>query len=59
LGSDSGADRRLAERRDAWRYFCKTAGIGVAFTDLSTPDLAAIERDFEHAVSATPAASDL
>ena len=58
LGSDSSAERRLGERRDAWRYFCKTAGTDVVFNDLSAPDLAAIERDFEHAVSATPAASD-
>lgn len=56
--ADSVAPPRLAERRDAWRYFCQTIGIDAAFVDLSNPDLAAVERDLGSMLSApgaTPA----
>ncbi|MEP6607331.1 MAG: DUF2868 domain-containing protein [Burkholderiaceae bacterium] len=56
LGTQAGADGRLAERQNAWQYFCQTAGIDAAFVDLSKPDLVSIERDLER-VLATPTAS--
>lgn len=57
LGAQAGAEQRLAERRDTWRFFCQSLGIDVVFidltADLTAPDLAAIERDLEPALAAT------
>lgn len=46
LGADVSAEPRLAQRRDAWRYFCKAIGIDAAFADLRAPNLTEAERDF-------------
>ena len=56
LGLQAGADARLEERRNAWRYFCRALEFDAAFADLSGPDLVALQRDLER-VLATPVAS--
>jgi len=56
LGLQAGADARLEERRNAWRYFCRALELDTALADLSAPDLPALERDLER-VLAAPAAS--
>ena len=53
LGVQAGADARLEERRNAWRYFCRALALEAAFVDLSAPDLRALERDLEGAFAAT------
>jgi hypothetical protein len=53
LGVQAGADARLEERRNAWRYFCRALALEAAFVDLSAPDLRALERDLEGAFVAT------
>jgi hypothetical protein len=57
LGGQAGADTRLEERRNAWRYFCRTLELEAAFVDLSAPDLRALERDLEGAFAATAASA--
>jgi len=52
LGAQAGAEQRLAERRDAWRYFCQAISIDAAFADLVSPNVVEIERDFEHLLAA-------
>ena len=52
LGAQAGSDVRLAERRDAWRFFCQALGVDVAFVDLSVPDVAAIERELAQLLAA-------
>ena len=56
LGVQAGADTRLEERRNAWRYFCRALELEAAFLDLSAPDLPKVERDLER-VLAEPIAS--
>ncbi|MGE5161835.1 MAG: DUF2868 domain-containing protein, partial [Betaproteobacteria bacterium] len=53
LGGHPGSRDRLAERRDAWSAFGAAHGVPVAFVDLSTPDLAQLERDVEPVLAAT------
>jgi len=45
LGTQAGAETRLAERREAWRAFATSRGWPITFADLAAPDLAQIERD--------------
>ena len=42
-----GDDRRLEERRAAWRGLLGDRGVSPVFADLSAPDLPAIERQFD------------
>ncbi len=56
LGTQGGAETRLEERRNAWRYFCRALELDAAFADLSAPDVAAIERELER-VLAVPVTS--
>ena len=52
LGLQAGADARLEERRNAWRYFCRALELDSTFADLSAPDLPALERDLERVLAA-------
>ena len=52
LGAQAGAEARLEERRSAWRYFCRALELEVECTDLSAPDLLALQRGFERVLAA-------
>ena len=52
LGAQAGADARLTERRDTWRFFCQALGVDAACVDLSAPDVALIERDLAPVLAA-------
>jgi hypothetical protein len=52
VGAQAGADARLNERRDAWRFFCQALGVDAACVDLSAPDIAAVERDLAPVLAA-------
>jgi hypothetical protein len=52
LGAQAGADARLTERRDAWRFFCQALGVDATCVDLSAPDIALIERDLAPVLAA-------
>ena len=43
---------RLAERREAWRLWARSEGIGLVCVDLAQPDLATAERDLQAALQA-------
>jgi hypothetical protein len=52
LGEQPAGHERLSERRDAWSAFCSAHRVNVAFTDLTAPDLAQLERDAEPVLTA-------
>ena len=47
LGTQAGAEARLAERSQAWSGLATTRGLTALFADLEAPDLAALERKFD------------
>lgn len=49
LGSQAGAEDRIAERRRAWEALVRGRGLEPLFADLSAPDLDAVERRFAEA----------